>query len=572
MAINSRPIDRLHAPGYSPLRTLFLQSLILMIAALFAADNLLAETGSDASVNIALPTSGKSATAIPSLPQPDGKKDLIVNGKIEIRRVELRGDALYPQYGITQKFLNQRLRQSFQRGSSWMAIADMHRMADELTIAYHEKGLTFNQVFVIPQEIKNNTLVLNVLAGRLAEINVARNDLYGAERIKQPFQHLLGQVIYEPAIQAAMLEANSMPGLRVFGFFSVGVFQGQSRLNLSVLSETANVQSLRLDNWGVQDTGVARVIYQYQRNNISDHADTLQALVLATNETGNFYGSLAYRIPLDAELQTGFSLLSNQFEIAGPLAEFGLNGHLEAISALLNYNLLYAKNARADLNSSFALKQSSVTSDLFDEVLGETVDYFVLQSAFQAAVLAPDNRTRQALVLTPMLGLVEDTSNPLLDSEFYMLKANYEFQYRWQPATPRQYVSSVSLDLLYTPQVIPAAERAVLTGANGVRGYEPALFSADFAWQLSLEQSLMSFAPTAGATLVPFLFADYAEGEQNTDFGVTASFTAAGVGVDAYYGASLSARLTAGIPLQEKLESGQEEFDPVVFGYISFSF
>ena len=556
------------------MRTLLLQSVILMIAALLAADNLLAETGSgsDASVNVALPPSGKSAIAIPSLPQPDGKKDLIVNGKIEIRRVELRGDALYPQYGITQEFLNQRLKQSFERGSSWMAIVDMHRMADELTIAYHEKGLTFNQVFVIPQEIKNNTLVLNVLAGRLAEINVARNQLYSAERIKQPFYPLLGQVIYEPAIQAAMLEANSMPGLRVFGFFSVGVFQGQSRLNLSVLAETPNVQSLRLDNWGVQDTGVARATYQYQRNNISDHADTLQATVLATNETGNFYGNLAYRIPLDSGLQTGFSLLSNQFEIAGPLAQFGLNGHLEAVSGLLNYNLLYARNARADLNSSVAVKQSTVTSDLFDEILGETVDYYVVQSGLQAAVLAPDNRTRQGLLLMPMLGVIEDTSNPLLDSEFFLLKASYEFQYRWQPTTPRQYVSSLGLNVLYTPQVIPAAERAVLTGANGVRGYEPALFSADFAWQLSLEQSLMSFAPAAGATLVPFLFADYAQGEQNTDFGVTARFTAAGIGLDAQYGNAVSARLTAGFPLQEDLETGQDEFDPVAYGYISFSF
>ncbi|HVL02101.1 MAG TPA: ShlB/FhaC/HecB family hemolysin secretion/activation protein [Dongiaceae bacterium] len=558
---------------------LLLQSLTLLIA-LFVATGLLAETekaetelfGSGAQFEMAPQQPGKSATAIPSLPQSAGKKDLIVNGKIEVRRVELRGDALYPRYGITQQFLNERLNRSFRSGSAWMAIPDMHRMADELTLAYHEKGLTFNQVFVIPQEIKNNTLVLNVLAGRLSEINVARNQLYSAERIRQPFRHLLGQVVYEPDIQAAMLEANQMPGLRVFGFFSVGQFQGQTRLNLSVLEETANVHSLRLDNWGVQDTGVARIIYQYQRNNLSDHADILQATLLATNETGNVYGSLGYRIPLNNKMQTGVSLLSNQFEIAGPLAQFGLDGHLEAVSGLLNWNLLYARNARADLNSNLALKKSTVSSDLFEEILGETVDYAVLQSGFQAAVLAADNRIRQAFALTPALGVIEDTSNPLLDSEFFLLKAEYELQYRWQPASPRQYASTISLDLLYTPQVIPSAERAIVTGANGVRGYDPALFSADTAWQLTLEQSLMSFVPFTSSALVPFLFADYAQGEQNTAFGATARFTAAGVGLDFLYGSHITARVTAGFPLQEELESASEDFEPVAFGYISLSF
>src|SRR3990167_10934199 len=108
MTINSRPIDRWHAPGYSPLRTLLLQSVILMIAALLAADNLLAETGSgsDASVNVALPPSGKSAIAIPSLPQPDGKKDLIVNGKIEIRRGGVRGGDPFPPPSPTHQHFN----------------------------------------------------------------------------------------------------------------------------------------------------------------------------------------------------------------------------------------------------------------------------------------------------------------------------------------------------------------------------------------------------------------------------------------------------------------------------------
>src|SRR5690606_18849261 len=106
-----------------------------------------------------------------------------------------------PEYGITDAFISRRLKRFTAVRSEWMSVSDMHRMADDLTLAYHEKGLTFNQVFVLPQEISNQTLTLNVLAGRLAEINVINNQHYDRTLISAPFMHLLGRVVHEPDVK-----------------------------------------------------------------------------------------------------------------------------------------------------------------------------------------------------------------------------------------------------------------------------------------------------------------------------------------------------------------------------------
>lgn len=543
---------------------------------LSVSGSLYAETGIGTSspVDLDIPASRKSATAIPSLPSQQVKKDLIVNGKVEIKRVELRGDVLFPRYGITEKYINQRLNQSFRKMSSWMTIADMHRLADELTLAYHEKGLTFNQVFVIPQEIKRHTVVMNVLAGQLTEVNVNNNLLYTDDQIRHPFAHLMGEVVYEPDIKRAMAEVNRLPGLKVFGFFSVGRRQGQTRLNLHARTETVNHSSLRFDNWGVQDTGSIRAIYQYQRNNLTENADTLQATLLSTDASGNLLGGVSYRAPLDASNQAGIGISRNQFEIAGDLSVFGLSGTLESLNGFWNNNLLYESNARADWNSSLAFKRSRVTSDIFDELLGETVDYSVLSSGFQAAVLASRGRIRQSMTVTPTVGFVSDSNNDSIDELFYMLTLGYGFQFRATPAVPAQYASTVSLEVLYTPQTIPASERASLTGGPGVRGYKPALFSADTTYRITLEQSLTQFEPWSGVRLLPFVFTDYAHGKQNDDQGNSADFIAAGLGLDFSYSAALSMRMTLGFPLLEQSTApfAEEKFDPVFYGYVIFSF
>lgn len=536
-------------------------SLMLVVADSFAVDI--------QPVEVAAPAPDGGMSNADTLPA-----ERIIDGKVRIRRVELRGEVLFPEYGITNDYIRQRLKRASQTRSPWMSISDMHRLADHLTLAYHEKGLTFNQVFVLPQEIRHETLTLNVQAGRLAEVNVMNNALYSRDQLADPFAPLLGQVIFEPAIRQAVAQLNAMPGLKVFGFYSVGRRQGETRLNLRVQRENAGETNVRLDNWGVQNTGAARVTLSHSRNNVAGLSDQLQMLVMMTDESGNLYGGIHYNLPLNRDIRLNTGISRNQFEIAGDLAQFGLEGHLLTLQGTVDKSLLDERTAKANALLSIAAKQSVVSSDEFRDVFEEQIDYITLEPGLRASVLRTDIRVSQGLYVAPLIGHVVQTDTESIERDFWGLKLNYALQHLWSPTLIKGQLTTLNLNFLVTESVIPDAERMSLTGAAGARGYEPALFSADQTYRMALEHAITDWQRLAGTTMAPFVFLDVVYGEQNDGAGNTATFMAAGIGLDIERKKQLSGRITLGFPLSEETSAplAEDDFEPIIYGQIGLQF
>lgn len=515
------------------------------------------------------------STAIPGIKKADPPpKEKIIDGKVLIRRIEVRGDALFPQYGVTNDYISRRLNHYVDQRSQWMSISDMHRLADDLTLAYHEKGLTFNQVFVLPQEIRDETLTLNVLAGRLSEVNVMNNQLYQRDQIADPFVPLLGQVIYEPDIRLTMDEINALPGLNVFGFYSVGRRQGETRLNVRVQKETAQRSTLYIDNWGVQSTGESRITLSHARNNLAGKGDTLQALMMATGESGNFYGGLNYSFPWTRDTRLTASVSSNQFEVAGDLEQFGFEGTLHSVQGVSDTRLLDEAMAKARALVSVGVKRSSITSELFRDVFEQNIDYITLEPGIRMSVLRPDIRISQGLYLAPLLGHITQSDTEAVDENFWGLKTQYTFQHLWNKGIVAGQLSTLNLHGLVTETVLPDAERLPMTGAISVRGYEPALFSADQVYRLAFEHSLRALQAPAGIATTPFLFLDAVYGEQNDEFANTATFIAAGFGIELTARQGFSGKVTLGFPVSESTSAtlAKDDFKPIIYGQFGLQF
>ncbi|MBA53116.1 MAG: hypothetical protein CMK89_01560 [Pseudomonadales bacterium] len=512
--------------------------------------------------------------AIPSAPGQARKTDL-VNGKALIKAVELKGHSLFPEYGVTQQYLSLKLSAAYDKMDPWMTISDMHSLADAMTLAYHEKGLTFNQVFIVPNEIRGNTLIMNVLPGRITEIHLKNNKLYTEEQIKEPFLDLLGTVVYEPAIKDAMKRANMIQGLKVFGFFSMGKHPGQVRLNLHVVSEKKNQFTIRADNYGVNDTGVYRLIGQYSQNNITGHGDILSATLVSTNEFGNLSGVVGYKRPVTiGQSFAGASLYRNQFEIVGDFEAIGLNGHLDAISGFYQLGLFKEDNAIASFYTDIAFKNSVIDSDEFADIFSETVRYGTLDFLFNAAVIPSAGTSKQAIELGLVLGSIFTSDDDEIDDPITIAKLRYLYQRRWLAGNPAEQVTSLDFKVNYSPGVLPSSERTVMTGPYGVRAYEPALFSADSVYSISMQHSLVFLSMYDEMKLLPFGFIDYAYGEQNSNETNHGSFMGAGLGFDLIFRSSLNARVTLGVPISENLtqELAEEPDGLIIYGNISYAF
>lgn len=535
-------------------------------------------TAQEANSGLEIKKHASSTTpALIAIPKTPGRKRSasLVDGKALIKRVELKGNALFPQYGVTQEYISTKLNEAYSDMDPWMSISDMHSLADAMTIAYQEMGLTFNQVFIVPNEIEGNTLTVNVLPGRISEIHLKNNKLYSDEQVKAPFMDLLGTVIYEPHIQDAMKKANMIDGLKVFGFFSMGKHPGQVRLNLHVVREQKHQASVRIDNFGINNTGVYRIVGQYSQNNVSGRGDTLSATLISTNEVGNLYGVIGYKRPTPLENSfAGLSAYSNQFEIVGDFQEFGLSGHLEALSGFYQFGLLKEGNAAASLFSNLSLKNSVISSKEFKDVFAETTQYVTLNTLFSAAVIPGSGSSKQALELGVTLGSVIETDDEELEDTITIAKLRYLYQFRWLAGNPAEVVTSADFKATYAPDVLPSSERSVMTGPYGARGYEPALFSADTVYSISLQHTLKYLTPFNGCKILPFGFLDHLYGVQNAGTEDDAAFTSAGLGFDMLYKSDISARVTLGIPVAEKLSQELAEDPPgmIIYGHINYVF
>lgn len=535
-----------------------------------------AAQGTESDLEIKQQTSSSTpvSVAIPKLPGRKRSANLI-DGKALIKRIELKGNALFPQYGVTQTYISKKLNEAYSGMDPWMTISDMHSLADAMTIAYHERGLTFNQVFIVPNEIEGNTLTVNVLPGRITEIHLKNNKLYSGEQIKAPFIHLLGSVVYEPHIQDAMKRANMIDGLKVFGFFSMGKHPGQVRLNLHVVSEQKHQASVRVDNFGINNTGVYRVVGQYSQNNVSGRGDTLSATLISTNEVGNMYGVVGYKRPTPLENSfAGLSAYSNQFEISGDFQELGLTGHLEALSGFYQFGLLKEDNAAASLFSNLSLKNSVISSKEFEDIFAETTQYMTLNTQLNAAVIPSSGSNKQALEFGLTLGNIIESDDAELEDTFFIVKLRYLYQFRWLPGNPSEQVTSADFKATFAPDALPSSERSVMTGPYGVRGYEPALFSADTVYSINLQHTLKYLTPFDGSKVLPFGFLDYAYGTQNAGNEDDAAFTSVGLGIDILYKSNISSRITLGVPAFETLSQDLAEEPPglIIYGYVNYVF
>ena len=122
----------------------------------------------------------------------------LINGRTEIAFIELKGDAFYTGLELTTETFHKRFKEIYKEYGHSLSITEMHEITDSITLMYREKGLTFHRAYILPQEIKDKTLIIHVNKGTLSEVVVYSNELYSEAQLKKPFIHLIDKTLFNP--------------------------------------------------------------------------------------------------------------------------------------------------------------------------------------------------------------------------------------------------------------------------------------------------------------------------------------------------------------------------------------
>lgn len=458
--------------------------------------------------------------------------------------------------------INQRLLLERSRFGETMTVDELHQVADALTLYFRTSGYAFHTVYLPPQRVEDGMVELRLQEGVLIGVNVINQTPWPDERLHKPFDKLLGTLMYAPEVEERVHALRAQNGLRVYPYYSRGQKNGEAVLNLRVDPTDKRAFSLKADNYGSPASGKSRVILQYSEYQLTGRHDRLSlALLHAVDGVANTYGSIAYQLPFGGlDYAWDISASNNQFEVGDRFAALGLKGDATTLRTGLTAITRHHTSRRAAWRLGIYEKRSNIEVD----------DTPVANELSQAVSLQWTKSLRFANSATLLQSLLEYSYGQyeieeLPDGDFNKLDFSLLFakglgagRWRnlWQLNTRGQ----------YSDAMLPSIESLGLSGAYGVRGYPPGVFSADSALLTALEWRWPNLLSKGSFGAAPFLFGEYARGYKEDVSGARqyAQLAGTGIGLSANWGRNVAIQVVAARGAAGKIDGVKVEGDDQV--------
>lgn len=382
-------------------------------------------------------------------------------------------------------------------------LADLQKAAQAVQALYVQAGWAAVVVYLPPQPVADGVVTLNVVEGKVGQVQVQGNQRLSAARVRAALPSLVeGTTPRVRRIDAELQIANENPGRSMAVLLGPGAAPGEVQATVKVDEQPVQRFSASLDNSGNSRTGELRLGLGWQHADLTGHDDAL-SVNLQTSPTEPSMvrvASLGYRWPLPGlraavDLFAAYSNVDGgtQTIAAGDLSFAGAGRILGARSVWYLRRLgEFDQRLTAGLESRAYLNDCSVAGLPAGAcgAAGESVAVQPLSLEWAA----------QQGGGTPMLFTVGVTHNLALGGS-HGDQADFDAV---RPGAPRRYTvwrggaqasmpvledarAAARLSLQHSSDALVSGEQFGLGGALSVRGYEERELSGDSGWQLSLE-------------------------------------------------------------------------------------
>lgn len=483
--------------------------------------------------------------------------------RLRVTAFNLTGVDQERMHGLDAAEINQRLLLERSRFDETMTVDELHQVADALTLYFRNSGYVFHTVYLPPQRAEGGVVELRVQKGALVGVNVINQTRWSDKQLRKPFHTFVGKVLYGPEVEEKVQALKAQDGFRVFAYYSRGEKSGEAILNLRVDPTAKRAFSFKADNHGSPASGEKRIILQYSEFQLTGHHDRLSlALLHAVDGVANTYGSIAYQLPLGGlDYAWDISASNNQFEVGDRFAALGLKGDASTLRTGLSAVTRHHSSSRSAWRLGIYEKRSNIEAD--DTTMADELSQ-VTSLQWNKSLQSLDSGTILQSLLEYSYGQYE--VNGLPDGDFN--KADFSLLFAkglgsgrwrnlWQLNTRGQ----------YSDVMLPNIESLGLTGAYGVRGFNPGLFNADSAVLAALEWRLPNLLSKGSLRVEPYVFTEYAKGRKEDAHGgkQEAQFAGTGVGVSLDWGRNVMIHVAAARAASGEIDGVKVEGDDQVF-------
>lgn len=435
--------------------------------------------------------------AAPPLPAPAAG-----NGQaLLLRQVRITGATVFPEAELQQQ-----VRDAIGRE---LDLAGLEAVADRISRYYRQRGYTVARAYLPPQEVRDGTLEVAVVEGRLGAINVR-----GPAPSTLPLAALVeGEVVTDAALERSLLLASEVPGIAVRSTLQPGASVGTSELVVDVASGPRLAGRVEADNYGSRSTGRNRVGGTLAVNNPAGLGDLASLRAIVTDEALG-YGRAAWQVPVNRNgTQVGVAASLMHYELAEEFASLDAHGTARIASLFAVHPLLRSRMANANVQLAYDAKRLEDRADAVGSVNERSVQALSLGLAGDRSDAAGAwsyslTYTRGHLDIETPAARELDAATARTAGGYDKLGLAFVRQQALGPAS--------SLLLAYTGQWarknLDSSEKLPLGGMAGVRAYPQGEWPSDRAHLLTLE-----LRHALAAQWHAIAFADTARGEANAD-------------------------------------------------------
>jgi hemolysin activation/secretion protein len=281
---------------------------------------------------------------------PKKKLKLPVGKKVLVENIAIQGNDSISGCEITlqvTEFLNRKL-----------SLRDIYELCHAIEQIYAKKGYFLARAYPPPQTIENNILVIEVLEGKLGNVEIVGNKHYTESFIRSYFTSLQNKPLsYDEFLRALML-LNENSDLTAGAVFEKGKELGCADVIVRVNDKRPAHLYLNGNNYGRNLTTNVRAGGRLDWGNLITQGDTFSvAEVVGFPVDALYFTDVIYKVPLN---RNGTSLegayLFSKFKIE-ELTSLHLKGRSDIATLKVNHALMRRRSLSIDLFSYFDYKQ-----------------------------------------------------------------------------------------------------------------------------------------------------------------------------------------------------------------------
>lgn len=423
-------------------------------------------------------------------------------------------------------------------------LAALQRMVQEINALYAAKGVVTGNATLPPQTVKDGTVQVKLVEGRLGKLSVEGNVQTAAEYIAAHFPMTPGEVVDTPKLSQDVAWFNRTSDVQVRALLQPGADFGLTDVKLSVIEPARDTLQLFTDNQGIKSTGLYEVGFFYKRHSLFGIDDRLTLYGIKSD--GNLAYNIGYNVPLfltDGRL--GVSFNAGKIHIVdGPLVPLNDRGgsNLTSVNLVQPVFVNEAWTLLANAGISYGISDSNIAGQpLTDFITTKPGGGFTATAQSESYSFSVSPNVAEAY-----------SQDRVLDTfrRFALYTGTTTNLVRLPDAVSVSFVGAWQV----TPaHLLPADQLFNIGGPTTVRGYPTNAIAGDSGYYANLE-----LHRKWGATgLDTFVFTDF--GQIWSTFPVNKNAWSFGLGESWSPFSWITFDLSAGFPVED-LVSNQRQF------------